>query len=294
MADEFSAKFPLLVSSTAARDAVGAALRLHVGRGRRYSVKQLANATGVKDWEINFALISAEDTAHRPLKIEALMSISLFLGADFINEWMRLAQVGVFDLPETADAPGVIAADNTDDSAKIVRAAMDGVFDDQETPDLVKVGNRMMQRGAQLVALGRNQPTPDEEEISMSETNQANNVVELKPKDYKRAVQIYDRDIKPAKSKQAEHQQEQSTAHKAIKNECNIQSGAAKAAFKLFEMEESKRDDWLRSFNGLLSERRIFAPHDMVDMAEGKSRQESAVPIGDREEEELPTMAAAE
>lgn len=158
MPDDFAANFPLLVSSSQARDAIASALRLYVGRGRRYSVKQLANATGVKDWEINFALIPADDTAHRPLKIEALMSISLFLGADFINEWMRPAQVGVFDLPDGADAPGAIAADNTEDNAKIVRAAVDGVFADEEKLDLVKVGNRMMQRGAQLVALGRNQP----------------------------------------------------------------------------------------------------------------------------------------
>jgi hypothetical protein len=43
-----SANFPLLVSRNAARERVRDALRLHVGRGRRYSVKELSNGTGVR------------------------------------------------------------------------------------------------------------------------------------------------------------------------------------------------------------------------------------------------------
>lgn len=125
-------------------------------------------------------------------------------------------------------------------------------------------------------------------------SDEENNVVELKPKDYAQAVKIWRNDIKPAVSKQGEFGQDASTGYKAIKKSCNIQSGAAKMAFKLEEMEESKRDDFLRCLYGLLKEFKIFLPRDMVDIAEGREANESVVPIGDRDEVELPTMAAAE
>ncbi len=159
MSDEFAANFPLLVSSGEARDGIARALRLFVGRGRRYSVKQLSNSTGVREWEINQALIPADDPKHRPLKPECLMSISMFLGAAFINEWISPTNVGVFDLPEEGVCPGEFAADNTDDNASIVRDAIDKVWGTRTgIPDLMQIGNRMMQRGAQLIAIGRAKP----------------------------------------------------------------------------------------------------------------------------------------
>jgi len=163
VSDEFAANFPLLVSSAQARGSIARQLRLYVGRGRRYSVKELANATGVRDWMINQALIPDDDPKHRPLTHEALQSIGKFLGADFLNGCLAHCGVGVFDLPDAEFCPGELAADNTDDNATLVRAAMDLQFDDDETPDLVKVGNRMMQRGACLIALGRMRPPPNDE-----------------------------------------------------------------------------------------------------------------------------------
>lgn len=158
MTDTFSANFPLLVDSAQARNGIARSLRLFVGRGRRYSVKELGNATGVRDWQINQALIAADDPKHRPLPPEALLSISVFLGSEFINSWLSVCQVGVFDLPDDDYCPGDMAADNTDDNAKLVRAALDLSFDENEQPDLINVGNRLMQRGACLIALGRNRP----------------------------------------------------------------------------------------------------------------------------------------
>lgn len=93
---------------------------------------------------------------------------------------------------------------------------------------------------------------------------------EVAQKDFAGAVRAYRNDIKPAISKVGEFSQEVSTAYKHIKKNCHIQSGAAKLAFKLDDMEESKRDDFLRSFNGLCKELNIVMPRDMVDMAEGK------------------------
>jgi hypothetical protein len=85
--------------------------------------------------------------------------------------------------------------------------------------------------------------------------------------DTAKARSLYLNDIKPAQSKVGEFMQEISTAFKAVKKACGIQPGAMKAAIKLVEMEDAKRDDWLRCFNGYLKESGIDPnPRDMVDL----------------------------
>lgn len=155
MADDWSANFPLLISREQAGNKIGAALRLYVGRQRRYSVKQLANGTGVKDRLIECAIADAGSVEYRPLPPECLLSLIAFLGPDFTNEFLHLAGQGAFELPDVEPDPGALAADNSDDNATVTRAAMDGVFDDSERPDLRVVGSRMVTRGSQLVALSK-------------------------------------------------------------------------------------------------------------------------------------------
>lgn len=101
--------------------------------------------------------------------------------------------------------------------------------------------------------------------------DQDENIEREDKKDFARASKIYRNDIKPAVSKAAEFMQESSTAYKAIKKECSIQPSAAKFVFKLVEMEDSKRDDFLRCVEGLMAEMGIDWPHDLMDMAEGKA-----------------------
>lgn len=91
MSEQDSADFHAIVPREQAGNAIGDALRLYVGRGRRYSVKQLSNATGVKDRMIECAMTRGYD--HRPLPDWALLSVSKFLGADFVNEWLGLADL---------------------------------------------------------------------------------------------------------------------------------------------------------------------------------------------------------
>lgn len=113
--------------------------------------------------------------------------------------------------------------------------------------------------------------------------------------DFALGVRIYQQDIKPATSKSAEFNQEKSEAFKALKKRAHLHPGACKQAFGLFEMEESKRDHWLRSFNGLLKEARIFMPVDLVDVAEGKGETgESVVPAGERPRPKLVTVQTTE
>lgn len=153
MADHHSADFPLLVSRSAANDAIRAALRLYVGRGRRVTVKQLSNGTGVKDRVIECAMYASDDPEHRPLRPEALLSLCMFLGATFTSEILRLTGQAAFDLPDDEPDPGQIAIENSDDNASVVRAAMDGEFCDGERAEMRVVGLRMMSRGAHLAAL---------------------------------------------------------------------------------------------------------------------------------------------
>jgi hypothetical protein len=131
--------------------------------------------------------------------------------------------------------------------------------------------------------------TPQEDNMARSRRKAADEVVEIQKPDFELAKRIYFNDIKPAQSKVGEFAQEQSTAYKEIKKAAHIQPQAAKLAFKLVEMEESKRDDYLRSFSGLLTVFRIFMPRDMVDMAEGKNGG-NVVPIGTPERPQLATI----
>lgn len=86
-----SANYCPLVSREQVGNAIGKALRIFVGRGRRYSVKQLANGTGIKDRVIECAMCATDTLDYRPLPQEALVSIARFLGPDFTNEWLGLA-----------------------------------------------------------------------------------------------------------------------------------------------------------------------------------------------------------
>jgi len=150
-----SADFSPLVSRSAAREAFARALRLYVGRRRRYSVKQLSNGAGVKDRVIECAMCDPDNAEYREPEMAAMLSIAKFLGATFTTEWLDPTRQAAFDLPDDDLPPGQIAADNAEDNATVTRAAMDGVFDEEERPPLRAVGLRMVSRGTRLASLGR-------------------------------------------------------------------------------------------------------------------------------------------
>jgi hypothetical protein len=125
-----------------------------------------------------------------------------------------------------------------------------------------------------------------------SRAARAPQVEQVHKPDFDLARRIYFNDIKPAQGKVGEHAQEMSTAYKEIKKAAYIQPQAAKLAFKLVEMEESKRDDYLRSLRGLLTVFRIFIPADLVDQAEGKQTDGNVIPIGEASRPSLATIPA--
>ena len=120
---------------------------------------------------------------------------------------------------------------------------------------------------------------------------------EVKAKDFAHAKKLFLQDIKPARSKASEFMQEISTAFKTVKKVCNMQPSAMKAAIKVIEMEDAKREDWLRTFNGYLRESNIDPdPKDMIDlMADGEQKPSlSLVQISDGSETDLADAADAD
>lgn len=114
-----SANFDLLVSRSAIRERQRDALRLHVGRGRRHSVKELSNGTGVADRLIECAMCEVDSADYRPLSQEALASIAKFLGAPFVSHYLELSDLGAFELSGQAPLPKVLAtADQGEDVAE--------------------------------------------------------------------------------------------------------------------------------------------------------------------------------
>lgn len=155
MLPQQSADISPLISRSAANERFREALRMFVGRGKRYSVKQLSNGCGIKDRMIESFMAQIDSTDFRKPDLEEVLSIASFIGPDFTSELISLASQGAFWLPDDEPSPGDLAADNADDNATVTRAARDGEFDRDERRDLKVVGTRMVSRGAQLVALGR-------------------------------------------------------------------------------------------------------------------------------------------
>lgn len=148
-----SANNSLLISRSTIREAQRKALRLFVGRGRRYSVKELSNATGVPDRCIEGAMCDPEDTDFRPLSQENMASLGKFLGAPFVSVWLETMGLGAFELMDgQIPLPGVFAAQDAADTAEIVNRAADGVFDADDRRALREVGHREIARGMTLVA----------------------------------------------------------------------------------------------------------------------------------------------
>ncbi|MFD2500827.1 hypothetical protein ACFSTI_20780 [Rhizorhabdus histidinilytica] len=143
-----------------------------------------------------------------------------------------------------------------------------------------------------IPALAGPASTTTEEPVMARRKKQTGTVNGEVPKpDFEMAVKIYREDIRPAQGTVGEAAQEMSTAYKAIKKQAHIQPQAARLAFRLDAMEESKRDDYLRCFRGLLKELKIFMPSDLVDAAQGNGDAGGEViPIGERRQPQLATV----
>jgi hypothetical protein len=108
-----------LVSRNAIRERVRDAMRLYVGRGRRYSVKELSSGAGVPTRAIEAAMCFVNDENYRPLALENLASICSFLGAPFASAFLDPCGLGAFELSGQPPLPKVLAtADAGEDVAE--------------------------------------------------------------------------------------------------------------------------------------------------------------------------------
>lgn len=141
------------VSRSAAYSAFGRALRLYVGRGCRYSYKELQQKSGVAARMIEAYRYATDHEEWRPAPFEDVLSLSGAIGPEFTADWLSLSAQGAFWLPETDDTPpGALAADNADDNAELTRRALDGSFAG-DAKALRIVGQRMVARGMKLSAV---------------------------------------------------------------------------------------------------------------------------------------------
>lgn len=107
-----AANFTPLISRNCIGETIRDALHLHVGRGRRYSVKALSEATGVPERCIEAAKCQPDDPEYRPLKLEDLASLAKFLGAPFASVVLEPCGLGAFDLSDQPPLPSVLTADS--------------------------------------------------------------------------------------------------------------------------------------------------------------------------------------
>lgn len=95
-----SANFELLVSRNLIRERLRAALKLYVGRGCRYTAKELWQATGVSDTSLDKAMLAVDSPDYRALKLEELASLAKYLGAPFVSAVLEACGLGAFELME--------------------------------------------------------------------------------------------------------------------------------------------------------------------------------------------------
>lgn len=106
-----SAGNSLLVSRSAAGEKFAHALCLFVGRGKRYSAKEVERGSGVPARMVEAYMVDPDDPEWRQPRLEVVLSIASFLGPEFSSAWLSLAGQGAHWTPE---GQGDDAALNTD------------------------------------------------------------------------------------------------------------------------------------------------------------------------------------
>jgi hypothetical protein len=157
MASQLHAGVEPNVSRNEIDEAIHDAIRLFVGRGRRYSVKQLARGSGVPARMIESIMAPLDNSEFRPLARDHFWSIAAFLRAPFMNELLpKLAHMGAFDLPdEELPAPGELVSEIANDTAEVAHLARGGQYDPDDHRSWRNVGERSVERGMQMIANAR-------------------------------------------------------------------------------------------------------------------------------------------
>lgn len=104
MTENHSADLSPLFSREQSENAFASALNLFVGRGRRYTSKQVERATGISHRRIDcFRSYRSGHPDHRPLDMGAMLSLMSFLGPEFTSEWLAPVGQVAFHKPDGLD-----------------------------------------------------------------------------------------------------------------------------------------------------------------------------------------------
>jgi hypothetical protein len=110
--------------------------------------------------------------------------------------------------------------------------------------------------------------------------SKADEVEEIQKPDFERAANILRGDVRPAEEKNAKSRGDLSAAWKAIESDCHVNKKAAKDAYRVLNMSDELRDDYLRSLYGMFQELNLGIRQDLVDQ------------MGDGETPTMPVVAA--
>jgi hypothetical protein len=113
---------------------------------------------------------------------------------------------------------------------------------------------------------------------------------EIHQPDFEKMKRIFTRDLRPSEEKAAKIRGDQSTAWKAIENDCHCNKRAAKLLLKLHGQSDEERDDFLRTLYGGMQALGIALTRDLVDQAEGVEAPQMPMADGRRVTEGLATV----
>lgn len=127
---------------------------MFVGRGKRHRADEVSVGAGVHRRTLDsYRGFPIGHPDHRPLDQGQKFSLASFIGADLTTVWLKLIDQAAYNLPDIEPDPGELAADTSEDTAKVVRMAADRDLTNDDPNQLRETGTRMMTRGAQLVSL---------------------------------------------------------------------------------------------------------------------------------------------
>ena len=154
MADLGTAELVPLVSHEQLENAFWKAIRMFVGRGKLFKAHDVSVGSRVHRRTLDcYRGYPIGHPDHRPLDYAQKFSIASYIGAELTTEWIRFIGQAAVDLPEFEPDPGELAADTSEDSARVVRMAADRDLTNDDPQQLRATGSRMMRHGAQLVSL---------------------------------------------------------------------------------------------------------------------------------------------
>lgn len=154
MPEQRAAELCLLVSHEQVENHFWKALRLFVGRGKRFSADEVATGAGVHRRTLDcYRGYPVGHVDHRPLDLGQKFSIASFVGPDLTTAWLQPIGQVAYAIPDVMLDPGELAAETAEDSFKVVRMAVDGDLSNDNPDDIRSTGTRMMGHGAALVGI---------------------------------------------------------------------------------------------------------------------------------------------